>query len=43
MSGQGQLCQKSRDGWSKMSLVKGLASSGEGKAHGMTLAGLRKA
>jgi hypothetical protein len=32
-----------RDGWTKMSLVKGLALSDEGKAHGMKLAGLRKA
>lgn len=32
-----------RDGWSKMSLIKGLALSDEGKVYGMKLAGLRKA
>ena len=35
--------RKLRDGWSKMSLVKGLVNSDEGKAHGMKLAGVGKA
>lgn len=41
--GGNNYARRMRDGWSKMSLIKGLALSDEGKAHGMKLAGLRKA
>lgn len=41
--GGNSYARRLRDGWSKMSLVKGLALSDEGRAHGMKLAGLRKA
>lgn len=41
--GGNNYARRLRDGWSKMSLVKGLALSDEGKTYGTKLAGLSKA
>ena len=41
--GGNNYARRLRDGWSKMSLIKGLVFSDEGRAHGTTLAGLRRA